>query len=79
VFACVGSLSAEEGKCPNDGAMREVVTAHSFSGRESYGSRTVTDVGLPLHDVFVARSAETEIQILINGDRSEVFHWLSDK
>lgn len=77
VFACVGSLSSSDGRCPDDGEMREVIAAYSFDGSESYGGRTIRDMGLPPFDVFVARSAEREIQIMIEGDRSEVLGPLS--
>jgi len=69
VFAPVGSVSSEAGKCPSDGEMREVVTVHNYTGKEAYGDRCVSELGLPLFDVFTARCAEREFQILIEGDR----------
>ena len=78
VTACVGSLSSNDGRCPRDGEMREVVTAYSFEGSESYGHKTIREMGLPLHDVFAARSAEGETQILIEGDRSAALGPLSN-
>jgi hypothetical protein len=71
-FAPVGSIAFEEGKCPKDGEMRTVATIHNFSGSESYGARTLDHLGLPLFDVFTARSAEREIGYLISGDREEI-------
>jgi adenylyltransferase/sulfurtransferase len=70
VFACVGSLSSNDGLCPHDGEMREVVTAYSFDGSENYGDKSIKEMGLPLHDVFVARSADHQIHLVIEGDRS---------
>jgi adenylyltransferase/sulfurtransferase len=70
VFACVGSLSSSDGLCPRDGDMREVVTAYSFDGSEDYGDTTIQEMGLPPHDVFVARSATQQIQLVIEGDRA---------
>lgn len=72
VYACVGTLSANQGKCPLDGEMRKVGTIHGFAGREPYGNKTVSSLGLPAYDIFVARSKEREIQILMNGDRDRV-------
>ncbi len=72
VYTCVGTLSAEQGKCPVDGEMREVLTIHGFAGNEPYGNKTISSLGLPAYDVFVARSKEREIQIIMNGDRARV-------
>jgi molybdopterin/thiamine biosynthesis adenylyltransferase len=71
-FAPVGSLAFEDGRCPTDGHMRTVKTIHSFSGSESYGQRTLDQLGLPLFDVFIARSDERELAYLIAGDREQV-------
>jgi adenylyltransferase/sulfurtransferase len=71
-FAPVGSLSFEEGRCAKDGQMRTVQTVHGYSGAEAYGERTLDKLGLPLFDVFAARSAEREIAYLIAGDQQEV-------
>ena len=68
-FVPVGSLSFEQGRCPKDGAMRTVKAIHSFSGTESFGSRTLDQLGLPLFDVFSARACEKEVSYLIAGDQ----------
>jgi hypothetical protein len=52
--------------------MRAVITAHSYTGTESFGERTLDQLGLPLFDVFSARSAEREIAYLIAGDKKQV-------
>ena len=52
--------------------MRTVATLHNYSGSEPYGARTLDQLGLPLFDVFTARSAEGEIGYLIAGDREEI-------
>jgi len=78
IYAPVGSVSAEQGKCPDDGEMREVKTVHGFSGKESYGAKTLLELGLPLYDVFSARSRNKEIQILIDADKKSLFHGFSD-
>ena len=71
-FAPVGSIRYEEGRCPDDGQMRVVKTIHSYSGVESFGNRTLDQLGLPLFDVFSVRSAESEKAYLIAGDKSAV-------
>lgn len=72
VFAPVGSVSSDAGKCPSDGEMREVVTVHNYTGKELYGDRPVSELGLPLFDVFTARCADCEFQVLMEGDREAV-------
>jgi molybdopterin/thiamine biosynthesis adenylyltransferase len=71
-FAPVGSISFAQGKCPKDGQMCTVETIHGYSGSESYGARSLDQLGLPLFDVFTARSAEREIGYLIAGDREAI-------
>src|SRR5262249_35850123 len=71
-FAPVGSVPYARGKCPADGQMRAVITAHSYTGSEPFGSHTLDRLGLPVFDVFTARSAEREIAYLIAGDKKEV-------
>jgi molybdopterin/thiamine biosynthesis adenylyltransferase len=71
-FAPVGGVSAGEGLCPSCGTMREVLTAHGFTGTEPYGGRTLRELGLPLFDVYSVRGKAEEINILIAGDREEV-------
>ena len=52
--------------------MRTVVAIHNYSGREPYGARTLDQLGLPLFDIFTARSGEREIGYLIAGDHEEI-------
>jgi len=71
-FAPVGSISFAEGKCPRDGQMRTVETIHNYSGGASYGARSLDQLGLPLFDIFTARSSEHELGYLIAGDRETI-------
>jgi molybdopterin/thiamine biosynthesis adenylyltransferase len=71
-FVPVGSVSFEQGRCPKDGQMRTVQTIHSFSGAETYGRRFLHQLGLPLFDVFTARTEDREIGYLIAGDEQEI-------
>ncbi|HEX4604878.1 MAG TPA: ThiF family adenylyltransferase [Candidatus Angelobacter sp.] len=72
LFAAAGTVPYSQGKCATDGQMRAVITAHSFSGSEKFGGLTLDRLGLPLFDVFTARSAEREIAYLIGGDEKQV-------
>jgi molybdopterin/thiamine biosynthesis adenylyltransferase len=71
-FAPVGSIAFKEGRCPMDGQMRTVETIHSYSGTETYGARTLDQLGLPLFDIFTARNAGSEMGYLIAGDREKI-------
>lgn len=71
-FVPVGSIRYQEGRCPGDGRMRVVKTIHGYSGNESFGKRTLDQLGLPLFDVFSVRSAESEKAYLIAGDKAAV-------
>jgi molybdopterin/thiamine biosynthesis adenylyltransferase len=79
LFVPVGTLKYEQGKCPKDGTMRIVSTVHSYSGSEAFGDRKLADLGLPLYDVFTARSESREIGYLIAGDAPKVLGTLSRK
>jgi molybdopterin/thiamine biosynthesis adenylyltransferase len=72
LFAAVGTVPYARGKCVTDGQMRAVIIAHSYSGNEKFGGLTLDQLGLPLFDVFTARSPEREIAYLIAGDEKQV-------
>jgi len=72
LFAPVGSIKYEQGRCPRDGEMRVVKTIHSYDGSEDFGKRSLDKLGLPLFDVFTVRTAENEKAYLMAGDRSAV-------
>jgi molybdopterin/thiamine biosynthesis adenylyltransferase len=72
LFAPVGSVTYEAGRCPDDGHMRTVEVAHGFTGSESCGSRKLNELGLPLFDIFTARSETREIGYVIEGDAAAV-------
>lgn len=72
VFRPVGGVSSDQGKCPEDGEIREVIAVHNFTGNEAYGGKPLSELGLPCFDVFTARCPGREFQLLIEGDRSQV-------
>ena len=72
LFAPVGSVSYEAGRCPADGHMRVVHTLHGYDGREPFGTRKLSDLGLPPLDIFTARTAAREIGYLLAGDAPEI-------
>lgn len=72
VFAPVGSISAEQGRCPADGTMREVVTMHGYDGADSDAGRRCDQIGLPLFDVMTVRTMDAEIAYLFAGDAPRV-------
>jgi len=72
LFAPLGSISFSQGRCSKDGQMRIVTTVHSYSGKEEFGQRTLDHLGLPLFDVFIARTEDAEIAYLLAGDAATV-------
>jgi hypothetical protein len=72
VFAPVGTVNFEQGRCPNDRQLRRVETLHSYSGQKDLADRTLDQLGLPLFDIFVGRAGETEVAYLIGGDAAAV-------
>jgi molybdopterin/thiamine biosynthesis adenylyltransferase len=77
LFSAVGTVAYARGKCPIDGQMRAVITTHSYSGTEPFGTRTLDRLGLPAYDVFSARSADREIAYLIAGDEKALLGQLA--
>jgi len=79
VYAPVGTVSYNDGKCHNCRKIREVVTTHNYSGSESYGDRLLDQMGLPLFDVFTARSRNKTVNIAIEGDKKYILKDLSEE
>jgi molybdopterin/thiamine biosynthesis adenylyltransferase len=72
VMAPLGTINREQGRCAKDSEVRTVVTAHGFSGEGPLGDRTLDKLGLPLFDVFTARSSDRECAYLLAGDKPAV-------
>lgn len=71
MFAPIGSVRYSEGRC-KCGEMRIVHTIQSYSGTEHFGRRKLSELGLPLFDLFVGRNEERERGYLICGDAATV-------
>ncbi|MEO6923145.1 MAG: ThiF family adenylyltransferase [Bryocella sp.] len=71
-FLPVGGLTFSDGHCPVDGSMRVVHTLSGFRGQPELAGRTLDRLGLPLFDIFTARSASAEISYCIAGDAPAV-------
>lgn len=67
-FAPMGSIPFESARCTKDGQMRTVVSVHSYSGLEDFGDRRLSELGLPLLDLYVARHEGNEIGYIPYGD-----------
>lgn len=78
-FAPVGSVRYEEGACSCDGQQRVVETIHGYTGSEAWGSRKLSELGLPLFDIYVARSSSREIGYLPEGDSAAVLGALAEE
>jgi hypothetical protein len=67
-FAAMGSLRFEAARCPSDDKLRSMVSLHNYSGGEDFGSRKLSELGLPPLDLFVARHGEHELGYIPYGD-----------
>ena len=72
IYEPVGSVPFERARCGKDGHLRSVISLHSYSGEKELGDKLLSSLGLPLLDVFLARSADREIAYLPYGDAPEV-------
>jgi molybdopterin/thiamine biosynthesis adenylyltransferase len=79
IFAPVGSINYQAGTCPDDGVRRAVIAVHSYSGTEPFGQRKLSELGLPLFDIYTARCSTREIGYLISGDASMVLGALNEE
>jgi molybdopterin/thiamine biosynthesis adenylyltransferase len=72
LYQPIGSVPFEAAKCPKDGHRRSVVSLHSYSGEPALADHALNELGLPLLDVFTARSGEREIGYVPYGDAQDV-------
>ena len=72
IYAPVGSIRYEDGRCLQDGQMRVVHTLAGYKGQQDLATLRLDQLGLPLYDIFTARSADAEISYLVAGDAAAV-------
>ena len=72
LYQPLGSVPFTRAKCVNDEQLRTVVSLHSYSGEEELGSRPLSALGLPLFDIFIARTSNREIAYIPYGDAPRV-------
>lgn len=78
-FAPMGSIPFEAARCAKDGQMRTVVSQHSYAGNDDFGDRRLSELGLPLLDIFTARLGERETGYIPYGDAQLVLGNLASK
>ena len=71
-YAAMGSTPFAAARCPNDGQTRSVISLHTYTGKESCRSRRLSDLGLPLFDLYIARHGDREIGYIPYGDAPQV-------
>ena len=79
LYRPVGSVNFEQAACKKDGHLRTVISLHSYSGEPELGNRHLTDLGLPLLDVFTARAGDREIGYMPYGDAPHILGSLADE
>ncbi len=72
LYRPMGSVPFEQAKCKNDGQVRAAILLHSYSSEPELSGKPLSKLGLPLFDVFSARSAEREIAYIPYGDAERV-------
>jgi molybdopterin/thiamine biosynthesis adenylyltransferase len=68
LYRPVGTVAFQRATCRTDGALRTVVSLHSYAGEPELGARRLSNLGLPPLDIFTARSGEREIGYIPYGD-----------
>jgi molybdopterin/thiamine biosynthesis adenylyltransferase len=71
-YAALGSIPFAAARCANDGQMRSVISLQSYSGKEEFGSRRLSDLGLPSFDLYTARHRDREIGYIPQGDAEQL-------
>lgn len=71
-YAAMGSIPFAAARCPKDGQMRSVISLQTYTGKESFGSRRLSDLGLPLLDLYTARHGDREIGYIPHGDAAQL-------
>ncbi len=79
MYQPVGSIPFERVRCRKDGQLRTVISLHAYSGEPELGGRLLSRLGLPLLDVFVARSREQEVAYIPYGDAPRVLGILASE
>src|ERR1700722_9265100 len=72
LYRPVGSVAFEQARCRNDEQLRTVISLHGYSGESELAKRLLGELGLPLFDVFTARSGDREIGYVPYGDAQRV-------
>jgi molybdopterin/thiamine biosynthesis adenylyltransferase len=72
LYRAVGSVPFGQAACNTDGHLRTVISLHSYSGEGALGKRRLSDLGLPLLDIFTARAGDREIGYMPYGDAPQV-------
>ena len=73
LFASLGKVTEEQGRCPRCGAMRAPNIFHTVDGSEGFlKERTLGDIGVPPWDVVGARSGLRQRFYEFAGDRAAV-------
>jgi hypothetical protein len=68
LYQPVGTVPFERAQCKKDGQLRTVISLHSYSGESALRKRALSQLGLPLLDLFIARAGEREIGYIPYGD-----------
>lgn len=72
VFASLGKVTEQQGRCPRCAGHRVPNTFHTIDGRESFLDRTLAEIGVPPWDVLAGRRGMEQRYYEFAGDRERV-------
>jgi adenylyltransferase/sulfurtransferase len=68
LFASLGRVTEQQGRCPACGDHRVPRTFHTINGSEPFLDRTLAEIGVPLWDVLAGRAGMTQRYYEFAGD-----------
>ncbi|HUG92552.1 MAG TPA: hypothetical protein VML55_17060 [Planctomycetaceae bacterium] len=72
LFASLGRVTEQQGRCPGCGEHRVPKTFHTIDGGEPFLDRTLAEIGVPRWDVLAGRAGTQCRYYAFDGDRETV-------
>lgn len=70
--AQLNQASEKEAVCPICGQPRYPVLSHKFDGRESFMTKSLLEIGVPLFDFIIGHLGDKRSYYLLEGDRKKI-------
>ena len=72
LFASLGKITEQHGRCPKCGDQRVPHLFHTLDGREGLHQKTLAEIGVPPWDIVGARRGLKQVFFEFAGDRADV-------